>query len=74
MLLWVKVLTRITAVIQFLGLLNNGNYSVCLELIAKFDDFLAEHIHVHDNAGRRGTHQNSLQQFVISSTITSRKS
>ena len=64
---WVKLLTRIVAVIQFLGLLNNRNYLGCLELIAKFDDFPAEHIHVHDNAGRGGTHQTSLHQFVISS-------
>ena len=73
---WIKVLNRIIAVIQFLterglafrgdselfGYSNNGNYMGCLELIAKFDDFLSEHIRQYGNPGRG-------QVSYLSSTI-----
>lgn len=58
---WSNVLKRIVAVISFLaerglpfqdtteqlGCSNNGNYRGCLELVSKFDPFLAQHLEVY---------------------------
>ena len=63
---WTRVLERIVAVITFiaerglafrgddevLGSMHNGNYLGILELLAKFDPFLQEHI---KNYGQKGT-------------------
>lgn len=62
---WKNVLRRVVAVIQKLssrglafrgsdekfGSVHNGNYMMCLELIAEFDPFLAKHIKDHGNPG-----------------------
>ena len=63
---WTNVLKRIVAVISFLaerglpfrgtteqlGCANNGNYLGCLELVSKFDPFLAQHLEVYGNKGK----------------------
>lgn len=60
---WKNVLTRVCAVVKSLssrglpfrgdseqfGSLHNGNFMMCLELIAEFDPFLAKHISTHGN-------------------------
>jgi hypothetical protein len=62
---WRSVLERVTEVVIFLaerglpfrgsnetvGSSDNGNFLGVMELIAKFDPFLAEHINVHANKG-----------------------
>lgn len=66
---WQDVLKRVVAVIQFLserglafrgdvetiGSPNNGNYLGILELLSKFDPFLAEHMRTYGNKGRGTT-------------------
>lgn len=66
---WRTLLERITSVIQFLaerglafrgsdetiGSPHNGNYLGLLELIAKFDIFLAQHINTYANKGKGHT-------------------
>jgi len=63
---WRSVLNRVVAVIKFLssrglafrgenevfGSNHNGNFLGSLELLAKFDPFLAKHIETHGNKGR----------------------
>ncbi|CAH2276211.1 zinc finger MYM-type 1-like [Pelobates cultripes] len=63
---WHKILCRILSVIKLLssrglsfqgsneviGSVHNGNYLGCLELLAEYDPFLAEHIQKHGNKGR----------------------
>lgn len=63
---WQEILKRVVAVIQFLserglafrgdvetiGSPNNGNYLGILELLSKFDPFLAEHMRTYGNKGR----------------------
>lgn len=67
---WRTLLERITSVIQFLaerglafrgsnetiGSPYNGNYLGLLELIAKFDIFLAQHINTYANKGKGRTY------------------
>ena len=61
----VEVLKRVVAGISFLaqrgvafvateifGCPANGNYMGCLELLAKFDNFLQQHITTHGNPGK----------------------
>lgn len=66
---WKNVLRRVVAVIKKLGgrglpfrgaeekfgSNNNGNFMMCLELIAEFDPFLSSHIAKHGNPGRGKT-------------------
>ena len=66
---WCSVLERAVKTIRFLaerglafrgsdevvGSTNNGNYLGILELVAKFDPFLAQHINIHTNKGRGHT-------------------
>ncbi|KAF0759438.1 zinc finger MYM-type protein 1-like, partial [Aphis craccivora] len=73
---WRSVLNRVVAVIKFLsskglafrgenelfGSYHNGNFLGTLELLAKFDPFLAKHIETHGNKGRG-------QVSYLSSTI-----
>ena len=63
---WIRVLNRIVAVIRFLaerglafrgeteiiGSPRNGNYLGCIELLSKFDPFLAEYLRRHGNPGK----------------------
>ena len=63
---WRSVLKRVVLVIQFLaerglplfgdketiGSLKNGNYLGILELLARFDPFIAEHLEKHANPGK----------------------
>ena len=63
---WIEVLKRVVAVTSFLaerglafrgdseifGCPANGNYMGCLELLAKFDPFLQQHITTHGNPGK----------------------
>lgn len=63
---WRAVLQRVVAVIkklasrglafrgedELVGSTNNGNYMMCLELIAEFDPFLKAHIDRHGNPGQ----------------------
>lgn len=63
---WVKLLHRLIETISFLSIRglafrgdnqmmnskHNGNYLGCLELISKFDPFLASHIDKYSNKGR----------------------
>ena len=37
---------------KYLNLLKNGNFLGLLELLAQFDDFLADYIHRFGNSGR----------------------
>jgi hypothetical protein len=62
---WREVLKRVVAVITFLserglafrgdteeiGVPTNGNFLGCMELIAKFDPFLSDHMHRYGNPG-----------------------
>lgn len=73
---WRNVLQRVVAVIKSLstrglafrgdderfGSLRNGNFMMCLELVAQFDPFLAKHIETHGNPGKG-------QVSYLSSTI-----
>lgn len=73
---WRNVLTRVFAVVKKLasrgrafrgqdekfGSLHNGEYMMCLEMIAEFDPFLAEHIERYGNPG-------SGQTSYLSATI-----
>ena len=67
---WIKVLDRVVATIKFLaerylairgsnddniGSSSNGNFLGILELIARYDPFLAEHIRKNANQGRGHT-------------------
>lgn len=63
---WRSVLSRVVSVIKFLaerglplfgddetiGSLKNGNFLGCLELLAKFDPFISEHLDKHGNPGK----------------------
>lgn len=63
---WRSALNRVVTVIKFLssrglafrgenevfGSNHNGNFLGSLELLAKFDPFLAKHIETHGNKGR----------------------
>lgn len=63
---WHEILRRLLSVIKLLssrglpfrgsdeiiGSVQNGNYLGCLELLAEYDPFLAEHIQKHGNKGR----------------------
>ncbi|XP_050501054.1 zinc finger MYM-type protein 5-like [Diabrotica virgifera virgifera] len=73
---WRKVLKRVVAVtkklasrglpfrgtVEKFGNPNNGNFMICLELIAEFDPFLATHVSQHGNPG-------SGKTSYLSSTI-----
>lgn len=73
---WRKVLKRVVAVtkklasrglpfrgtVEKFGNPNNGNFMMCLELIAEFDPFLATHVSQHGNPG-------SGKTSYLSSTI-----
>ncbi|VVC45365.1 Domain of unknown function DUF4371 [Cinara cedri] len=62
---WKNVLHRIVETLKFLtsrglairgsketlGSVNNGNYLGCLELIAKFDTFISQHLIKYENKG-----------------------
>jgi hypothetical protein len=78
---WRSVLHRVVSVIGFLserglafrgtdetvGSSNNGNYLGVLELISKFDPFLAQHINEHANQGRGHTSylsKNICEEFI----------
>ncbi|XP_025407500.1 zinc finger MYM-type protein 1-like [Sipha flava] len=66
---WKNVLKRVLAVIKKLssrglafrghderfGSFHNGNYMMCLELLAEFDPFLANHIAIRGNPGKGNT-------------------
>ena len=66
---WSSLSKRIIEVVKFLaecglafcgsdekiGSHNNGNYLGLLELLAKFDPFMAEHIKAHANKGKGHT-------------------
>lgn len=66
---WRNILKRVVAVIRSLAIRGlalrgsnerffnnlNGNYMMCLELIAEFDPLLAEHIRVYGNKGSGST-------------------
>ncbi|KAL4148045.1 hypothetical protein QTP88_002349 [Uroleucon formosanum] len=66
---WKEVLTRIVAVVKSLscrglsfrghndkfGSTHSGNFIICLELIAEFDPFLANHISKFGNKGKGNT-------------------
>ena len=39
---------------EVFGSEHNGNYLGCLELLAEYDPFLAQHIERYGNSGRRG--------------------
>ena len=72
---WHKVLQRIVETVWFLaerglafrgsdetvGSPHNGNYLGALELVSKFDSFLAEHINSHANKGKGHTSYLSKQ-------------
>uniref|UniRef100_UPI00358E3B13 uncharacterized protein n=1 Tax=Myxine glutinosa TaxID=7769 RepID=UPI00358E3B13 len=78
----VKVLKRVTSVIQFLcernlafrgsneivGSAGNGNYLGLLELISKYDDFLAEHI--QQNADRGSGHTSYLSSTICEELLS----
>lgn len=78
---WKNVLTRVCAVVKSLssrglpfrgdneqfGSLHNGNFMMCLELIAEFDPFLAKHISTHGNHGKG--HTNYLSHFTYEKFI-----
>ncbi|XP_063802615.1 zinc finger MYM-type protein 1-like [Pseudophryne corroboree] len=63
---WHQILRRILSTIKLLssrglafrgndeiiGSVHNGNYLGCLEFLAEYDPFLAEHIQMHANKGR----------------------
>lgn len=63
---WKAVLHRVVEVIKFLGTkglsfrgdneqfnkINNGNFLGTLELLAKFDPFIAQHIEKYGNRGK----------------------
>ena len=67
---WSALLERIIEVVKFfaerglafrgsdekIGSHNNGNYLGFLELLAKFDPFMAEYIKVHANKGNGQTY------------------
>uniref|UniRef100_A0A674JMD8 TTF-type domain-containing protein n=1 Tax=Terrapene triunguis TaxID=2587831 RepID=A0A674JMD8_9SAUR len=77
---WTDVLKRVVATIQFLatqglplsgtnetvGSFNNDNFLGCLELIAKYDPFLACHINKYGNAGHGTTYLSSTicEEFI----------
>ena len=66
---WQKILTRIIEVIKFLskkalafrgdnetiGSVHNGNYLGILELLAKFDDLLKDHLENYAQKGKGNT-------------------
>lgn len=76
-----NVLTRVCAVVKSLssrglpfrgdseqfGSMHNGNFNMCLELIAEFDPFLAKHISTHGNQGKG--HTNYLSHFTYEKFI-----
>jgi len=78
---WKNVLIRVCAVVKSLssrglpfrgdneqfGSLHNGNFMMCLELIAEFDPFLAKHISNHGNHGKG--HTNYLSHFTYEKFI-----
>jgi len=78
---WKNVLIRVCAVVKSLssrglpfrgdneqfGSLHNGNFMMCLELIAEFDPFLAKHISNHGNLGKG--HTNYLSHFTYEQFI-----
>lgn len=78
---WRNALKRIVSVIKFIcerglafrgsnetfGSAENGNYLGILELLAQYDDFLAEHIKKHGNQG--SGHANYLSSTVCDELI-----
>ncbi|XP_022169336.1 zinc finger MYM-type protein 1-like [Myzus persicae] len=78
---WKNVLTRVCAVVKSLssrglpfrgdneniGSLHNGNFLMCLEMIAEFDPFLANHLANYGNPGKGYTSylsHSTYEQFI----------
>lgn len=78
---WFEVLRRVVAVTKFLatrglpffgrnetiGSCSNGNYLGCMELISKFDPFLAKHLQKYGNPGKGRTSylsSTTLNEFI----------
>ncbi|KAL4089691.1 hypothetical protein QTP88_024681 [Uroleucon formosanum] len=78
---WKNVLTRVCAVVKLLssrglpfrgdneniGSLHNGNFLMCLEMIAEFDPFLANHLSNYGNPGKGYTSylsHSTYEQFI----------
>lgn len=84
---WVNVLKRVVATVKILasrglafreesstiGLTNNGNFLMAIELLAEFDPFMSEHIKRYGNPGKGYTSYISSSTYEEIILIMSKK-